>query len=392
MNGPARAFILDDNAGLRRLVSRILSANGFTPSGFAKSADFFAALTGNPPEVVILDLALGPSDAMDVIRHLQAIGFDGKVLLISGHGEDTLQEARRIGISRSLAMLPPLCKPFSAAALLASLTAEPATRNSTVEARWPEPRGADINEAISKHWLELWYQPKFDRRGHPLGAAEALLRLRHPQRGILFPAAFLPSPGDPVHDRLAKYVLQQATTDWQFFVANDRPLRIAVNMPVSVIGRPSFVDHVRRSLPANRSFPGMLVEVAEDEAIAAPELLREVVSELKLVNVHLSIDRVGAGYSDLSRLAGLPLEEVKIDRNVVTGCAGDPSRLTICRKIVEVGHSLRATVCGEGVESRSEFEALSAIGCDSIQGFYFAQPSPPAVLLAHLRSEVRKQA
>jgi EAL domain-containing protein (putative c-di-GMP-specific phosphodiesterase class I)/CheY-like chemotaxis protein len=382
------AFVLDDEPATRRLICRILSQNGFSPSAFATSADLFTALLASSPEVLVLDLALGQSDAIDVIRHLEATGFSGKVQLVSGHDEGTLREAHRIGMSHHLAMLPPLPKPFCAGDLVASLAAKAdTTKKASVNVvRAGQPR-ADIVEALEKSWLELWYQPKYDLRARRINAAEALLRLRHPDHGVLTPASFLPPAGHPAYEPLAEYVLRRAMADWQYLAEGGVPLKIAVNMPVSVISRPDFVNLVRLLVIKDPGFPGMLIEITEDEVVADSDLVREIATQLKLANVHLSIDDVGSGYSALSRFVDLAFVEVKIGANLVRNCATDTSRQTICRMIAELAHDFGATACAEGVENSADLRAVEAIGCDSVQGFYFGRASPPSALLRELRSQ-----
>src|SRR5262249_51390386 len=118
------AYVLDDDAGIRIVVARILGANGFDAQQFSDSTQFLERTESNPPELIVLDLALGQSDAVDVMRHLQKLNYLGRVLLVSGRDVATLKEIQEIGKTRGLAMLPPLRKPFRPADLIEAASAQ----------------------------------------------------------------------------------------------------------------------------------------------------------------------------------------------------------------------------------------------------------------------------
>jgi EAL domain-containing protein (putative c-di-GMP-specific phosphodiesterase class I) len=227
----------------------------------------------------------------------------------------------------------------------------------------------------------LWYQPKFDLKSLRVCGAEALLRAQHPEHGLLLPAHVLPEPGDVLHQALAGFVLRRAMSDWNTFASSNVWTKIAVNMPLSVIVAPQFVRAVRDTLPRQAEFPGLIVEVTEDEVIHDPELIHEVATQLQVYGVSISVDDFGEGYSSLGRLNSLPFVELKIDRSFVFNCAEDPLKQTICQTIVDLGHRLNATVCAEGVETLADLKAVVKLGCDTAQGFLFSKPMPAAEFL-----------
>jgi EAL domain-containing protein (putative c-di-GMP-specific phosphodiesterase class I) len=181
-------------------------------------------------------------------------------------------------------------------------------------------------------------------------------------------------------------VIERAMADWWHFAERHVPLKLAVNMPASVILAPDFVGLVRQYLPATADFPGLIVEITEDEVISEPELIREIATQLKLYNVSISIDDFGSGYASLSRLKDLPFAEVKIDRGFVDNCASNQLKHGLCQTIVDLAHRFGASVCAEGVESAPDLRALINMGCDSAQGFLFAKPMPAEQLATLMRS------
>jgi EAL domain-containing protein (putative c-di-GMP-specific phosphodiesterase class I)/ActR/RegA family two-component response regulator len=371
-----RAYILDDEAGIRAFVSQVLEQSGFEAHQFASVAPLLAKVELDPPGVLVLDLALGQSDAVEVIRHLESLSYRGKVLLISGRDEATLGEIQQIGRQRGLSMLPPLSKPFRASDLKGRLAAKAEINNSLPDA--PDTSGhtvVDLGDALCNNWLELWYQPKIDLRTSMICGAEALLRARHPKQGIVFPARLLPPAGDPLYQPLSRFVLERAMADWNYFAQREIPLQLAVNMPVSIIQAPNFVDFVRELLPKDPRFPGLIVEITEDEVIRDPRFVQEAAAQLKLYNVSISIDDFGSAYSSLSRLLDCSCVELKLDRSMVANCSSDQLKRTLCQTVVDLAHRVGALVCAEGVENERDLRTLIDMGCDTAQGFFFSHPA-----------------
>ena len=360
------AFVVDDEARVRAFVSNALASSGFRPMQLSSSQDVEQMLADTIPQLIVLDLSLGDSDAIEVLRVLDGIRFQGDVLLISGHDEMTLDEVHQIGQRRGLSMAEPLRKPFR----LEQLRERLETARRDVPARFD----AGLAAALQHEWLELWYQPKIDLRSRMLCGAEALIRMRHPTHGIVPPGTFLPTPGDPLYRPLTDFIVETSMRDWTNFAAHKMTNRLAVNVPASVLQRPDFVSHLRRHLPDDPRFPGLIVEITEDEAISDTELAREVAVQLKLYNVHVSIDDFGSGYSSLARLKELPFAEVKLDRSFVNGCARDRAKRAMCEAVVELAQRFHITSVAEGVETAEDLHVLTEIGYDVAQGFLFARP------------------
>jgi EAL domain-containing protein (putative c-di-GMP-specific phosphodiesterase class I) len=216
--------------------------------------------------------------------------------------------------------------------------------------------------------------------------AEALLRGHHPKHGIVSPAGLLPPAGDPLYRPLSHFVLRHAMADWMRLSEQQQPLKLAINVPVSVVHAPDFIDLVREILPRAAGFPGLVFEITEDEMIRDSDLIREAATQLGLYNVSMSIDDFGAAYSSLSRLKDLPFSELKIDRSFVANCATDKLNHSLCQVVTELGHRFDAKVCAEGVENAADLRALIDMGCDTAQGFLFARPLCFDDFLAHLRA------
>jgi EAL domain-containing protein (putative c-di-GMP-specific phosphodiesterase class I) len=138
---------------------------------------------------------------------------------------------------------------------------------------------------------------------------------------------------------------------------------------------------VRNALPAHPKFPGLIVEVTEDEVIRNMDWFHEVATQLRLYNIWISIDDFGSAYASLSRIKDLPFREVKLDRSFVTNCASDALKRSLCHTVVDLAHCFGASACAEGVETEQDMRCLAELGFDTAQGFLFAKPMPPTELL-----------
>jgi EAL domain-containing protein (putative c-di-GMP-specific phosphodiesterase class I)/FixJ family two-component response regulator len=390
--GARLAYVLDDEPQIAALACNILNVVGFAARQFVDPVGLFAEIRKNSPHLIILDLSLGQSDAIEVIRHLEAMAYKGHVLLMSGRDMSTLSEVEQIGQTRGLAMLPSLQKPFRTPDLKERLrhlaeTTPAAQRDRAGAQRAAQPAthgrkpAIGLAEALQEGWLELWYQPKIDLKTFSVAGAEALLRGRHPEFGILSPADLLPPAGDPLYQPLSRFVLRRAMADWERFAESDLPLKLSVNIPVSVINAPDFIAAVRELLPRNAKFPGLIIEVTEDEVILDPTQVKEIATQLKLYNTWISIDDFGAAFSSLARLIDLPCVELKMDRSFVADCAIDDGKRSLCQSAIDLAHRFKATVCAEGVEKVEDLRLLVEMGCDLAQGYLFARPMHPDNLI-----------
>jgi EAL domain-containing protein (putative c-di-GMP-specific phosphodiesterase class I) len=378
------AYVLDDDDGLRTTLLRMLSAHDYQPRGFAFPAPMLKALEETAADIVVLDLALGQSDAVEVMRQLATLKYRGNVLLISGRDQTLIKECQRIGGRYGLAMLDGLSKPFRSSDLLERLVTPSVRSDTPLVPCSPGPAKIDISTALECGWLELWYQPKIDLRTFSVCGAEALLRGRHPQHGIVPPALILPALGDPLHELVSRFVIQRAISDWDCFSKAGMSLKLSVNMPVSVLTALHFITFLRTVLPTDPGFPGLIIEVTEDEMIKDANWIHEVSTQLNLLGVGISIDDFGTAYSSLSRLLELPCVELKLDRSFVSNCSANRLKRALCQTVVDLAHRVGSVVCAEGVETVADLDAILAMGCDTVQGFVFARPMPYDIFLAEV--------
>ena len=379
---PQTALVLDDEVQIGNFVCKALMSFGLVAKHFFDPLDFLLEVKRAPPDILVLDLLLGRSDAVDVMRKLEFLKFAGRIILISGHDQATLREFERVGRAHGLRMLPSLHKPFRTAEFRAVIQAIPEPDGVVSEAKQPAEELGDVRpkrvleEALGNEWLEVWYQPKIDLRLLCVSGAEALIRARHPKHGIIEPADLLPPAGDPLYKPLTLFVVKQAMSDWLKFAERGHPLKLSVNVPASILSAPGFVDFIRNARPVHPKFPGLILEVTEDELIRDITWIHEVATQLRLYNAWISVDDFGSAYASLSRIRDLPVREIKLDRCFVTGCATDNLKRGLCHTVSDLAHCFGASACAEGVETAEDLRCLVDLGFDAAQGNIFARPMP----------------
>src|SRR5580704_8056682 len=238
-----------------------------------------------------------------------------------------------------------------------------------------------LADILDRGWLELFYQPKIELKTKRLVGAEGLVRARHPTQGLLNPGVFLPGASESDMLRLTERVIITALQDWQACAAAGIPLKLSVNVPVSALVKLPIAGILRQWRPRTSTWPGLIMEVTEDEIIHDLKIANEVADALREFNCTLALDDFGAGYSSLARLRQLPFSELKIDRSYVINCHTDRISAGLCQVIVELGRRFGLKTVAEGIEMTHECHKLQAAGCDIGQGYLYAKPMPKNQLI-----------
>jgi EAL domain-containing protein (putative c-di-GMP-specific phosphodiesterase class I) len=260
-----------------------------------------------------------------------------------------------------------------------------------------DPTGAEtrtlisIADALEQNWLELWYQPKIDLKRKRLAGAEALARIHHPEHGLMWPDSFLPDVDADSVARLTERALIATLQDWAVFEQAGFNLHLAINVPVAVMVRLPIADLVREHRPRSSRWPGLILEVSEDQIVRDIKLANEIANELRHSGVTISIDDFGAGYSSFSSLRALPFAELKLDSSFIKDCAVDPTNAAICQTAIDLAHRFGSAAVAEGIESAADMQALVVMGCDFGQGVLIAPPMPQPRFLDLLLQRVNRQ-
>jgi EAL domain-containing protein (putative c-di-GMP-specific phosphodiesterase class I) len=382
-----RVFAIDDEEGICQFICTAATSLGYEADYFTSAQLAFRALKHCSPAVIFLDVALGGSDAIDVLRKLEEIGFRGVVQVMSGSNQSILEDVRRIGERHKLIMRPPLNKPFRLDAIRKVLADAPIDQWPQKELFSNSAPSVALEEALALGWLEVWYQPKLDLGARTLTGAEGLVRCRHPQLGVLPPSSFLPGASPAALTALTEFVILTALSDWQDLSDSGFNLKFAVNAPIASLTDLNLPDLIRRHRPLSETWPGLILEVTEGEVANDIGLAHEIATQLSIYGISLSIDDFGEGYSSFARLRELPFAELKLDASFVRNCAQDSQNAAICQAVVELAHSFGAVAVAEGLENAADVQAIQRMGCDVGQGFVFARPMPSGLFTSVLRDK-----
>ncbi|OGB00520.1 MAG: hypothetical protein A3E25_08215 [Burkholderiales bacterium RIFCSPHIGHO2_12_FULL_69_20] len=246
----------------------------------------------------------------------------------------------------------------------------------------------DLRQAAVAGQLEMWLQPKQCLRSGRLLGMEGLVRWRHPVRGFVSPAEFIPFAERTGHIGVVTTAMLDAALQTLAGWSRDHAeLSIAVNvsaLDVRDAGFPARVAEQARHwrAPLNR----LRLEITESTVMEDPESVLLVLHELRALGVQLSIDDFGTGYSSLAYLQRLPIDELKIDRSFVAGADRQPQAQALLRTIIELGHTLKMSVTAEGIEQPAELRLLTDLGCDVGQGYLISRPMAPDAARQYLQS------
>ena len=234
-----------------------------------------------------------------------------------------------------------------------------------------------LRGALSRRQFLLHYQPRIDMDTGRIAGAEALLRWRVPQQGLVSPSRFISVAEDTgLIVPIGRWVLQaacQQARDWQ----NEGlpPLIVSVNVSPRQFREGSIVDTIGEALrDSGLAAQYLQIELTEGLAMHGAEKYVHMLGQIKALGVQIAVDDFGTGYSSLSYLKRFPVDQLKVDRAFVTDLATDPDDAVIVQAIIALGHKLNLRVVAEGVETREQLEFLRRSGCDEMQGFLFGRP------------------
>ncbi|MGB5080931.1 MAG: EAL domain-containing protein [Burkholderiales bacterium] len=236
-----------------------------------------------------------------------------------------------------------------------------------------------LRHALDRDEFVLHYQPKVDVGSRRITSAEALLRWRHPTRGLVPPMQFIPLAEETgLIVAIGEWVLRTACAQNKSWRAQGLPpLRIAVNLSARQFSHENLLEDVERVLNETGLDPAALeLEITESMVMHDPERAAMLLGKLKTMGVGISIDDFGTGYSSLSYLKRFPIDSLKIDRSFVKDLPLDVEDAAITQAIIVMAHSLGLKVIAEGVETADQAGYLRTHGCDEAQGYYFGRPVP----------------
>jgi len=236
--------------------------------------------------------------------------------------------------------------------------------------------------------LILHYQPQIELQTGKVTGVEALVRWHHPAHGLLAPAKFIPAiEQTALIGPLTLHLIDQALGQLVAWRELGITLQMSVNLSARNLLDPALPQQIAELLDRHRIAPEkLIVEVTESAAMIDPQRSVSVLAALRATGVGVSVDDFGTGNASIKYLAMLPANELKIDRSFITGILEDARAEAIVRSIVDLARNLGLAVVAEGIETGAVQEALTALGCQTGQGYFISRPQPADVLTATLRT------
>lgn len=312
-----------------------------------------------------------PVASGDLLIELDASVGVVQVRLVQGEIEDALRKAMTtVNLARALGLPRVVYEP-------------------EFDARHQRAYGIlrDIPRAIANNEFHLVFQPKLRVRSRVFEGAEALLRWNHPELGNIPPAEFIPLAENTtlIHD-ITKWVINAALKQLADLQAEGFSIAVAVNVSARNFERAQFLGELEEACAKYSVRHDLLhIECTEYSGLTAPATL-DALNRVRALGMQLSLDDFGIGYSNLSCLASLPFQLIKIDRALVAPIVTDARMRSLLHGIVSLGHAMGFRLLAEGVENEDVFKQIVALGFDHVQGYYLSKPLSPQSLRAFLLS------
>lgn len=346
-----------------------------------------ALLQMRRPTLAVLTIDGPEADGLQILQTLAQHGARPATILVGNQSERVLAGVQRIAVSRGFAVIGArrrgLAQPDIEHLFLKHVIA-------------PLPITADeLERALAEQELLLLYQPKVSLAdgGMPIIGVEALVRWRHPRRGLLLPRHFLAAVeqhGMLVH--LTDVVITEAIRQAGVWNSRGIHMQMSINLSPRLVKDRAFPDRLSALLREQDLSPSqVMLDVTETAGAQDRELIQDVFARLRLMGIGLALDNFGTGLSSLSELYRTPFSEIKIDRKLLEDASCDHDAELIVRALVNLAHQLGIVVCAEGVETAQALEFIRSAGFDSAQGRLFSEPVAPGGIEHMLETLARAQ-
>jgi EAL domain-containing protein (putative c-di-GMP-specific phosphodiesterase class I) len=375
-----KILVVDDNPEIGEFISSAAAPMSIVCVVTTDAESFLERLTPDTT-LIMLDLVMPGCDGIELLRMLAARKCSTAIVLMSGIGKRIVESAEKLAVSLGLNVIGHLTKPFRLVQLQELFESRVEGRAAVYrpERSKVEIPDEDLERAIEHEEFVLHYQPQLDIPTKDVVGIEALVRWKHPSRGLIYPDDFIPrleamgaidQLGWIVANRGLLEMKQAAGPNWM------QPV-LSLNVSVYSLYDLNFTDiFVSRLKKHGVEAKQVILEITESGLIKDLSSTLDVLTRLRMKQVNLSIDDFGTGYSMMQQLRLVPATEIKIDKSFVQNMQVNDSDRVMVEKTIEIGHDLGMKVVAEGVETLEQLEFLQSKGCDTAQGYFFSRPLP----------------
>jgi EAL domain-containing protein (putative c-di-GMP-specific phosphodiesterase class I)/ActR/RegA family two-component response regulator len=374
MNASApRLLVIDDDPAICQLIADIAMAFDYV-TDIASTPAQMASLVGGGHDLVMLDLSLGETDGMRVMRDLADRQPGANLVLLTGADVSVLQGARKVAELSGFNVVGACGKPAKIEEIEAVL--RPRVSPTQQSSHTDDELTRTVMQALDDGAFYLLYQPVVDLRHGLVVGAEALVRLDHTGSEKLSPDRFVPiiEQAGRSYD-LLQVVLRRAASDRRHIPAVAALANVSVNLSVLDLAHLDLPDRTEEILAAVAPPDRWTLEITETAEVARLVDALDVLIRLRLKGFHLAMDDFGSGTSTLNRLRELPFTGLKADRRFMRTDHADPEHSSnMLRAAVDLGAALDLVVTAEGIETQDEYDLARSTGCDLGQGYFIGRP------------------
>ncbi len=381
-----RALVIEDHEFQRDIVVQILKLCGAV--AVSEAANGAAAITAiestrEALDILVCDLNMPDMDGLEFLRHLGERHCANSVILASGLDASIIRSAEVMGRTYGVRLLGAIEKPITKNKLLPLLLRHFGQQLTPSRPQVQSMSPAEIMKGLEKRQFVPFFQPKVDMRRCTLAGVEALMRWRHPEYGVVMPAAFISvMEENDLITRCTYDLFESALVACRQWFDRGYLVSVAINVSVESLADTTLPDQFSSRVDAANLDPGLItIEITESTAMTDLGHSLETLARLRMKGFGLSIDDYGTGFSSMQQLTRIPFSELKIDQTFVTGSAREPVLSALLESSVGIGRRLGLKTVAEGVESNEDWEVAAKLGCDIAQGYFVAKPMPAAELL-----------
>ncbi|HEY9051068.1 MAG TPA: EAL domain-containing protein [Gammaproteobacteria bacterium] len=384
-----RLVVVDDEESMGALVCEVAETAGLDSVHYISANDFIFKLDEDI-DFIILDLLMPDIDGVEMIRLLADKNSKAALVLISGVDKSVLHSAQELAFEHGLNVAGTLQKPFyphELKKLLDGISADIAAKPSYVHVS-SETNAIDTHDllnGIRGNQFIGYYQPQISIKDMRIVGFEALLRWKHPERGLITPYHFIQlAESSGMIDEITWQLFEQIAYDW---TSNGLDCSVSLNMTAGMFKDLSLPERFNE-IGKKYSFSDnsqLILEVTESALMEELTKSLDSLTRLRMKGFQLSIDDFGTGFSSMMQLYRAPFTELKIDQSFVMRIDRDQEARTIVESTINLAHNLNMKVVAEGVETDAILRELQKFGCDIAQGYFFAKPMPIDEMMSWLR-------
>jgi len=374
-------LVVDDDYIMHKMIKLMLNDLGI--------GEVFSALSGpqgleiidnQQPviDVVICDLNMPEMDGIEFTRHLAKRNYSGSLIITSGEDSRILKTVEKLALEHELQVLGIMKKPVTPTKLIQLLQVLDQVNSEKSIIALEGFSVGDLSKAINEGEIDTYFQPKIDVDTRKVVGVEALARWIHPTEGMISPELFIPlAEENNLIRELTLAVCKQALRHAVRLNQQGFDLNIAINISVDALDDLSWPDTLSTEIEAGGLQASQIIlEITESRLMEHISVALDILSRLSLKRFNLSIDDFGTGYSSMEQLQRIPFSELKIDRAFVRGASEEASARAILESSVLLAKNLDMKVVAEGVETEEDWNLVTELGCDQVQGYYIAKPMP----------------